>query len=221
MVTEGAPGYVASHLKGDGFLLELLRDVRGYRADEGVAIARRFVEVVMANTDEGPEAGMVKAECRSLMIDAYLRAIAYDVGRDSYKEPEFAAWRDEAGAFVHEALADASSHATMTMPQVWLAAFMLGFEEEAAAAWERAHGIRAFQHNDVLKSLKEVAAREIGENGEDFASVVETFMGASYEQTELGNLRPYWDKWRSKDDIKPRTPELEAWLGEKAVPEPR
>lgn len=215
--TEGAPGYVATHLTDDGHLLEYLRDVRGYWGDRGPEVARRFVEAVLANTTDGPEAAFVKAECRSLMIRACLAAIAFDVGRDSYKEPEVVAWRDEAGAHIREAVEDASSFATMTMPLVWLSSYVLGFTEEAAVAWDRASGIRALQHGR-LEELKALADEAVDDHGEDFASSAEFFMQPTYEQTATGNLRPYWDEWYSKEDLLPRTDALEAWVDGKVVP---
>jgi hypothetical protein len=220
VVTEGAPGYVGTHLKDDGALLELLCDVRGYRGDQAVAVARRFIEAVLANTVEGSEAAFVKAECRVVMIRACLAAIAFDVGRDSYKEPQVTAWREEAAVVIHECLADGTPHATMSMPFVWLSAYVLGLSTEASVAWERAHEIRAYQNNGVLEALKNVADQEIAGNGEDFAAVVETFMGVNYQQTELGNLRPYWDNWCSKDDLPARRDEIKGGTSGQVGPLP-
>lgn len=212
--TEAVPGYMSSNYKDEESLCELLRDVRGYRADEGVAVARRFVEIVLANVQEGPATNFVRAECRSVMIDACLRAISYDVGRDSYKEPQVVAWREDAQKYIRESVADVSPESVWNMPQTWLAAHILGFQEEAALAWKLAHELPSVTRSRALAELKEMADEEIAHNGEDFATVVEYFMGPTYEQTATGILRPKWDKWCTPDDIMPRTSELEAFLGE-------
>lgn len=219
--TEIAPGYSSSHLAEDEYLLEYLFDVEGYHGDEGPAVARAVIDRILDNTRDEPEAGFVRSECREFLIRTYLAAIAFDVGRDSYKDPEIQAARNEALTCIREALSDTSTYATMTMPLVWLAAYSLGFREEAETAWERAHGIAAYERNGVLETLKELADEEIAENGEDFAAVVEYFMRPTYEQTATGNLRPYWDKWCTAKDIMPRTPELEAWLAEASGSAPR
>jgi hypothetical protein len=221
VTTEAAPDYLPFHLRDDGFIQELLGDVRGYHGDRAPAIAAAMIDHILHNTAEGPESSFVVAECRSLMIRTLLGAIAFDVGRDSYKEPQIAAWREEAGTLIREAVADSSSSAMMNSPLVWLAAHMLGYADEAHSAWERAHGIPALQRDGVLEELKALADEEIAENGEDFAAVVDYFMRPTYELTATGNLRPQWDKWYTANDIMPRTPELEAFLADEDAPSPR
>lgn len=221
VTTEASPDYLPFHLRSDEAIQELLGDVRGYHRDRAPGIAASMIDHILHNTAEGPYSGFVVDECRTFMIRTLLSAISYDNGRDSYKNPQVAGWREEVLPHIREALADGSSSATMSMPLVWLAAHALGFRDEAEASWERAIGIHAFRRNGVLEHLKELADEQIAENGEDFAAVVEYFMRPTYELTATGNLRPYWDKWYTAKDIMPRTPELEAFLAGGSTRSPR
>jgi hypothetical protein len=220
VATERAEALKQGRFEDDGYVLQYFNDIHGYQGDDRMEIARRMTALVLANVVggpdfvDGPDAAFVRSECRAFLINTGFKSITYDVGADTYKEPEILAIREDMLATIREAVDDGSNHAKMTMPMVWLAAYALGFDEEAAAAWERAHEIAAFKRNGVLSSMKEVVDEERDANGEDFVAVVEWFTRRTYAQTKSAHLKPWWDKWPSAADVLPRTPELEAFLAE-------